>query len=80
MFPQTPFFLYIYTKARQEEFCDSRQQPRLVGRSIEQPSIRSRLTARLVVWVGSKLVMVGLYLLSRTRKSTSGNLIRSNIG
>jgi hypothetical protein len=73
MFPQTPYFLYIYTKARQEEFYPSMQQPRLVGRSIEQPSIGSRLTERLVVWVGSTLVMVGLYILSRTRESTSSS-------
>lgn len=80
MFPQTPYFLYIYTKARQEEFYPSMQQPRLVCRSIEQPSIRSRLTERLVVWVGSTLVMVGLYLISRTRDPTNGNLMRCNIG
>jgi hypothetical protein len=80
MFPQTPYFLYIYAQARQEESSASMQQPRLVGRSIDQPSISSRLTARLVVWVGSTLVMAGLYLISRTRDPTNGNLMRCNIG
>jgi hypothetical protein len=80
MFPQTPYFLYIYTKARQEEFNASMQHSLLVSRRIDQSSISSRLLSRLVVWVGSTLVMAGLYLLSRTRESTSSSLMRSYIG
>jgi hypothetical protein len=67
MFPQTPYSLYVYQKARQEEFIKGNIHLYWVRRASSARPVVTDLPMRIIWWFGLRMVMLGLSMLERSR-------------
>lgn len=72
MFPQTPYSLYVYTQARQDEFCRGTVGVRLVDSNSPRGSFITQLAARFLVWLGQQMVTIGVNILECPSELISG--------